>query len=102
MDIHISKHAVNRYRNRLFDYTSSEDDILNILMEIVKRGKRVGWRLSSGRVHMEMKHHGVSIVIMKSKDKIVVITCLGEDVYRKWTKHQSPNAIAGRFMHPMA
>lgn len=100
MEIIVSKHALSRYRDRLFDYTSSEDDIYNILANIVKKGKQVGLRLSTKRIYIEMKHKGVSIVVTKGKKEIVVVTCLGEDVYRRWAKHQSPNVIAGRFKHP--
>lgn len=99
MNIEITKHAVKRYRERLFDYKSSGQQIKNILAEVALKGKQIRVRLSSVGLCAELRYKGMYIVIIKSETGIVVLTCLGNESYRKWVKHQDPFFIKGSIRH---
>lgn len=99
MDIRVSKHAIKRYRERLFDYTSTTERIRSILNEIALRGKRVAAKPASTDDCFEVAFKGISIVIAQKENQCIVITCLGEPAYRKWIKNQEQNVINGRLRH---
>lgn len=99
MEIRVSKHAIKRYRERLFDFTSSTDRIRSILNEIALRGRRVASKPSGTNDCWEVMYKGISIVLAQREDQCIVITCLGEPAYRKWIKHQEQNVINGRARH---
>ncbi len=104
MDIRVSKHAIKRYRERLFDYSSPADKIRKILKEIALQGKRVASKPAASTDDcFEVTYKGISIVLAQKEDQCIVITCLGEPAYRKWIKNQEQNVIYGRLRHePMA
>lgn len=103
MDIRVSKHAIKRYRERLFDFTSPTEKIGRILKEIALQGKRVASKPASDEDCFEVTYKGISIVLAQKEDQWIVITCLGEASYRKWIKHQEQNVVYGRVRHePMA
>lgn len=103
MNIRVSKHAIKRYRERLFDFTSSTEKIRSLLDEIARRGKLVASKPASTDDCFEITYKGISIVLAKRENQYIVITCLGEAAYRKWIKHQEQNVICGRVRHePMA
>lgn len=100
MEINVTKHAVKRYRERLFDYTSSKQKISSLLIEIACKGQKVYSRPSTQGSCFEIKYRGISIVLVKNQTDAVIITCLGDDSYRKWVKHQDDNMkIAGRVLY---
>lgn len=88
MEIEVTKHAVKRYRDRMFDHTSSKEAIIKYLEEIARKGTRIQTRLGKWGRCVEVKYQGVSIVVVLQTDKTVVITCLGSTNYRKWIKRQ--------------
>lgn len=88
METFVTKHAVKRYRERLVDYSASDQAIINRLKEIAARGEHICWRPSDWNNCVEVKYKGISIVMLVTEEKLVVLTCLGTERYRKWLKHQ--------------
>lgn len=86
MDVFVTRHAIERYRQRLFDFKASDEAISEILKEIALKGKDIGIRRDHRNNCLEKKYKGVSIVSMHNQTKIVVLTCLGETSYRNWVK----------------
>ena len=86
MDIFVTRHAIERYRQRLFDFKASDESISEILREIALKGKAISIRRNNSNNCLEKKYKGVSIVSIHNHKKIVVITCLGEVAYRNWVK----------------
>lgn len=100
MYINVTKHAVKRYRERLFDYKSSEEKIKDLLKEVASKGKQIDWRPSTWGNCIEVKYRGISIVLVNDRDRKTIITCLGELGYRKWVKRQDHIRIKGRILYP--
>lgn len=99
MDVSVTKHAIKRYRERLFDFKSSDKEIEALLKEIACRGKRVDFRPASlGRCY-EVRYQGVAIVVMEDRDRTAIVTCLGSAYYRKWIKHTNMSKIPGRILY---
>ena len=100
MDTNVTKHAIRRYRERLFDYKSSNEKIQKTLVEIASHGKRIHLRPDSlGRCY-EVDYKGISIVLVfDNEHSATVVTCLGSDKYRKWVKHQDIRKIPGRILY---
>lgn len=86
MSIIVTKHAIKRYRERLFSYSLSDNHIINKLEEIANKGTMVGARPNDQNTCFEIKYKGVSIVVVNEGSNRTVLTCLGEDSYRKWVK----------------
>lgn len=101
MDIQVSKHAIRRYRQRMFDYNSPADKIRGILKEIALFGKRVASKPAATDDCFEVMYKGISIVLAQKEARCIVITCLGELAYRKWIKNQEQNVIHGRLRHEL-
>jgi len=87
MKIIVTNHAINRYRERMFDYNSPVERVINILEEIVQKGKPVCNKPNTKDNCYEIKYRGISVVQIAEGDRIFVITCLGDHCYRKWVKH---------------
>jgi len=101
MNISVTKHAIKRYRQRLFDYSSPNEKIINSLKEIVTKGKRTAQRPSNVGECVEMYYRGISIVLLCVSNEGIIITCLGDKSYRKWVKNQDGNVrLAGRVLYP--
>jgi hypothetical protein len=88
MTVLVTKHAVKRYRERLFDYSSSDERIKQLLAEISAKGKMNCVRPDSQHNCFEVEYRGISVVLLDKEDRLVVITCLGDCKYRKWIKHK--------------
>jgi len=102
MDVLVTKHAIHRFRERLFDYSSSEKEIEIQLIKVAEEGKQVYDRPSSSKECFEVKYKDLSIVLVKKRQHIVVLTCLGNSSYRKWVKHQTRyNRLSGRILYPV-
>ncbi|HCF50374.1 MAG TPA: hypothetical protein DER60_08835 [Syntrophomonas sp.] len=86
MLIKVTKHAIKRYRERLFDYSSTDKEIISKLKHIAQKGRLIAFKPNDLDNCVEMKHQGISIVAVKQQQELVVITCLGQDNYRKWIK----------------
>jgi hypothetical protein len=86
MSIKISKHAINRYRERLFEYSASDEEIIQMLTNIAVKGKKVCDKPDYHNQCIEIAYKGISIVVVQDRQGQVVITCLGERGYRNWVK----------------
>lgn len=86
MQINVTKHAIRRYQERLFDYSSSDERIVGILREIAHKGVFVRSRMHHLNNCREIKYRGISIVTIEEPSQRIVITCLGDAPYRKWVK----------------
>jgi hypothetical protein len=101
MNISVTKHAIKRYRERLFDYTTSSETIENLLKEIARHGNVIDVRPSSLGNCTEIEYTGISIVVINNSAEYVIITCLGNGSYRKWVKNQDKRShIGGRVLYP--
>ncbi len=96
MFIKVSKHAIERYRERLFDYYSTDGEIKHRLIGIVKRGKVICFKPHDLGDCMEIKHKGLSVVVVRHGEESVIITCLGEDRYRSWIKSKGSYPFTSR------
>ncbi len=102
MSISVTKHAIKRYRERMFDYHSSPEKIKELLIKIAHRGKTVQTRPNNGSNCTEVRYRSISIVLVQSQDESIIITCLGDMRYRKWVKHQDMHErLPGRLLYPV-
>ena len=86
-NIIITKHAIEQYKQKIaqwIDTNITNDQVENILREIVKCGRKVG-RLPGNA--WQYKYRNIQVVAVYDKEKIIVITCLGDKKYRSfWQK----------------
>lgn len=100
MEIYVSKHAIQRYRERLFDFHSAQETIESILSEAAIKGSRIFVRPSDHGGVFEIKFRNFYLVINDGKNKLTVITCLGDKRYRKWLKDQFKySRMRGSILH---
>lgn len=88
MSVLVTKHAIKRYRERLFDYNSSSERIRQLLREIAAKGRPICLRPNTDENCYEIKYRGISVVLLKRKEDVIVITCLGDSKYRNWIKQK--------------
>ncbi|MEN6326775.1 MAG: hypothetical protein ABFD18_11295 [Syntrophomonas sp.] len=101
IEVIISKHAIKRYRERTFDYSSPKNAIINRLEEVAIKGREVRIRPSGLEKCTELYFQGIFVVIMEESNKVTVITCLGGSSYRKWVKNQTAyTKVRGRTLFP--
>ncbi len=93
MDIVITKHAIIRYRERLFDFNSSEQEVIKFLKDVAIKGKLVCIKPNDYDNCTEVRYQGISVVLIRECGRVFVITCLGDLRYRKWIKKQKPLQI---------
>ncbi len=98
--IEVTKHAIARYRERLFDFSSSEGKIKKHLMKVARQGKPVNSSPNIGGRCAEVRYQGIAVVVVYHADSVVVITtCLGDRRYRQWVKAQEPYPrVRGRML----
>jgi len=96
MELHVTTHAVKRYRERMCDYSSTDKQIVDMLKRIARRGIVASAKSGSGGC-LEVGYQGISIVLGKDGKHATVITCLGDASYRQWSKRQSlRNLLRGK------
>lgn len=100
MKIIVTNHAIERYRQRFFDFSKLNGEIRILLKEVAQKGKYIEIRPVADGKCLEVRYKGISIVIVQKKNRIVIITCLGNMSYRKWMKNQEKNKINGRLLYP--
>jgi hypothetical protein len=82
MEIVVTNHAVQRFRQRHFKaFDWPEEQIRKTLESVVKHGKVK--KRCPGKVN-EVVFQGLAIRMAHSKNKIIVITFLGNSTYQKW------------------
>jgi len=86
----IREHAIEQFRNKMFDFSKSNNDVESILIEVAKKGKKVNNRPGA----LEIQYRDLSIVAKKEGDKTVVITFLGDSRYRAWYRRNKPSRKA--------
>lgn len=100
METIVTNHAVRRYRERLFNYSSTDKEISGILERIARLGKLVRQRPGNLSNCFEISHRGISIVVVVDSKQTCIITCLGEESYRKWVKAKNrPAKISKRIFY---
>lgn len=100
MLVKVTKHAVKRYRERLFDYMATDTEIINRIIGIATKGDLICSKPNQINNCMEIKYKGVSIVVIQDQTDLVVITCLGEANYRRWIKSKGESTfISQRLRH---
>ena len=85
MDVVVSQHAIKRYRKRTFDFNQSDEEVEAMLARVVQKGEILSRR--PGDV-WELKYRDIYVVadIDNESNKVTVITCLGDRLYRSWAK----------------
>lgn len=85
MLINVSSHSVDQYRNKMFDFISTDEEIRDILAEVVRKGAKIHNRPQA----CEIKYRKLSVVAKIFPNEIVVVTFLGDERYCKWfRKHK--------------
>ena len=82
----VKNHAIDQFRKKTRNFDMKPNEIENYLMEIAQKGDRKHRRPAKCGIAYEVEYDDVNIVIIESSDAIVVITCLGDNLYRKWSK----------------
>lgn len=101
MELHVTRHAIMRYRERLCDYSSTDKYIVEVLQRIASKGIGIVVKPGIGEKCFEVGFKGISIVLVINGKHATVLTCLGDATYRKWIKQQSNrNYIGGRVRFP--
>lgn len=82
MEVTITKHAVQRYRDRSGRKVNSENEAIGMLRAAAKYGKRVAYRPGNA---FEVSYQGLHIITVDHESQITVVTCLGSARYRNWS-----------------
>lgn len=85
MRVTVSRHAIKRCRDRVPRMAdASEVEIKKTLAEVIRKGKRLKKRPTiKGSAH-EYVFRGIYAVGVTCGNSTVVVTCYGDDVYRRW------------------
>lgn len=86
MRIIVKRHVIDQYRNKTFYGFRADNDIYQLIKRIIAEGTCVGRR--PGKNTYKIGHQGLAVVARYYKDKIVVITFLGDEKYQRWYTHQ--------------
>lgn len=84
--IYVSNHAIKAYREKMLAYSEPDKEIIEILYSITRLGK---YRRPRPGDAGEVKYNNYSIVVARGRnnqDDQVVITFLGDTVYRQWAR----------------
>lgn len=101
MKIKVTKHAIERYRERTFNQYLNDQEVERILRDIASSGKQVRSRFIGSGNCMEVMGKGIFIVLVHEGNLATVITCLGDEKYRRWVKSQdSFLRLPGRLIYP--
>lgn len=100
MEIIVTAHAAARYRERVFDYISSDETIARILKNVVQKGDQLSVKPSSRGLCVEIRYRGISVVAVQEQKRVTIITCLGDKTYRSWVKKNDNRIVHGRLLHP--
>lgn len=85
MQVKVTKHAVDQYRRRMQRYSMLESEITGVLRAAAIRGSKI--RRCPGNV-WEVQFENFVIIASYREDAATVITCLGTNEYRNWSKRQ--------------
>lgn len=99
MVLHVTKHAIIRYRERTCDYSSTDKVIVGMLKRIVSKGYGAVVKSGVCEKYLEVGYKDISIVLVINGNHATVLTCLGNDRYRKWIKQQSHRNYLGGRVH---
>lgn len=87
MRIIVKRHVIDQYRNKTFKGPFRTDDyICQLVKRIIIKGTCDGRR--PGKNTYKINYQGLAVVARYYKDKIVVITFLGDENYQRWYTHQ--------------
>lgn len=97
MLVSVTKHAIERYRLRMFDDKSKDKDIERLLIEACVKGKvsHTNPRSTPGKTVFTIIYNDFGILVskdLKTKERSVV-TFLGDTEYMKWYKRHKGNCI---------
>lgn len=94
MKIIVTKHAIEQYRKKMFNFDISENEIRGILSSIARNGKQLCKRPTINNPVYEVNYQKLSIVVEYTKKTATVITFLGDRRYQNWARQQE---IAPRY-----
>lgn len=87
MHIVVKQHVIDQYRNKTFNKSyPTDNDIRQLVKNIITRGTRVCRR--PGQNTYKVEYQGLAVVARYYKNKIVVITYLGNKKYQSWYNQQ--------------
>ena len=88
LNVIVSNHAITQYARKMFLCGEmSRESIRQILAEIVVKGERICRRPPrDGHPNFEVRYTGLSVNAAFEPDRIVVVTFLGDRVYRGWAR----------------
>jgi len=85
MQIIITYHAINQYRQRMQNQMLSDEEISISLKIACTQGRKICKKPGNG---WEIEYQGVYIIALFKKHRITVVTCLGNTQYRNWSRKQ--------------
>lgn len=87
MHIVVKQHVIDQYRNKTFNKSCpSDNDIRQLTRNIILKGTRVCRR--PGQNTYKVEYQNLAVVARYYKDKVVVITYLGNKKYQSWYNQQ--------------
>lgn len=91
----VTLHAIEQYRRRSFS-NISDNDILTLLSAVARKGKKESRRPPYDQQIFKVSLQGHAIVAKYSRDRIIVITYLGNKKYQSWYQRAElrPRALA--------
>lgn len=88
----IGNHAIQRYKERVFNNSLSDELIIKRLKSAVKHGRIVN-RLPGDAYHI--KFENIHLAVKKDNyGNTIVLTCLGDKHYVNWYSRKRPKKIA--------
>lgn len=85
MQVNVTQHAMDQYIRRMQRYSMLESEITGVLRTAAIRGSKI--RRCPGDV-WEVRFENFVIIVNYQEDTATVITCLGNNAYREWSKRQ--------------
>ena len=90
LQVKVSKHAVQRYRDRLpYLADTSEAEIREVLKDVVVKGRCLRKRPAKSGKAGEYVYKGLHVVAVTNKDGTTyIVTCYGDTAYKNWSYAQ--------------
>ena len=85
MQVNVTKHAMDQYRIRMQRYSMPDSEVTGTLKAAAIRGTKE--RKCPGDA-WEVKYENFVIIVSYQNEQATVITCLGNNAYREWSKRQ--------------
>jgi|LSQX01.3.fsa_nt_gb hypothetical protein len=83
MEVKVTKHAIQRYRERSGRKATDTKEIVAALKATALQGKMVGYIIGDA---FEIEYQGLHIIAVQKDNVLTILTCLGSSRYRNWSR----------------